>query len=154
MPDMLSQGSVQTLNKLKPVPLWILSINDSEFAILVGSKFRFGDESNPAASQFGVGLPQILHIKTDMAGAELMFVQITLTGRRIDEMNQFDLMVSREAHKDQLSMRPGNTSVVPLRRGQGFDSTEDLQPEFPGVESNHHFQIPDYDSCVVKTLNQ
>ena len=102
-----NRHSVQPLNKFQPVPLRVLSVNDSEFAIPVGSELRFGDESNSPASQFGVGLPEILHIETDMAGAELMLVQIALTGRRIDEVNQLDLMVSREAHKDQLPTRPG-----------------------------------------------
>lgn len=151
---MPSQGSVQTLNKLKPVPFRILSINDSEFAILVGSKFRFGDESNPAGSKFLIGLTEVFYIEADVTGAELMLVQITPGRRWIQEMNQFDLMVSFKTNKYQLSMRPGNTGVVSLRRGQRVDPAEDSQPEFPGIESNHVVQVPDYDSRMVKTLNQ
>ena len=145
---------MQPLNKFQPVSLRILGVDDSEFAISVGSELRFGDESYPAALQFRMGLPQILHIKTDMAGAELMFVQITLTGRWIDEMNQFNLMVSRKAHKDQLPTRPGNAGVVPLRRGDGVDPTQYLQSENLGVKANHSLQVLDHDAGMVKTLNQ
>ncbi len=145
---------MQPLDKLQPVPFRILRINDSEFAIPVGSKLWLGDESNPAVSQFAMGLPQILHIEADMTGAELMFVQVTLPGRRIDEMNQFDLMVSRKAHEDQLSMRPGNSGVIPFRWSQGVDAAQDAQPQDPGVEAHHSLQVLDHDSGVVKSLDQ
>ena len=89
-----------------------------------------------------------------MAGAELMLVQMALTGRRIDEVNQLDLMVSREAHKDQLPTRPGNAGVVSLRRGDGVDSTQNSQSENPGVKANHFLQVLDHDAGMVESLNQ
>ena len=145
---------MQSLNELQPVPLRILSVNDSQLTIPVGSKLWLGDESNPAASQFPIGLPQIPHVKTNMAGTELMLVQIPLPGRGIDEVNQFDLMIAVKPDKHQLSVGPGNTGVVTLRRSQGVDATQDVQSKDLGVEPNHSLQVLDHDPGVVKSLNQ